>query len=81
MEDKQSEHIHRMLRPEDGLIVHVNDDLIIPLARAGFNIPMTTTTGEEVFVPLEKVALAGRQGFKFGHQRPTEEVNDATKKV
>jgi hypothetical protein len=67
-EQRKSDRIHRMRRPSDGLILHVGDELVVPLARHGFHLPMTSPDGKHGYVPLEKVAEAGRAGFKFGHQ-------------
>lgn len=59
--------IHRMRR-SDGVVVAVPEEMVVPLSKQGFELPMTTSTGEQVYIPLEKVAVASRQGFKFGHE-------------
>ncbi len=68
--DKQnSGRVHRMRRPSDGLILHVPEELVIPLATGhGFHIPMTSPDGRHGYVPLDRVKEASDQGFKFGHE-------------
>lgn len=66
--NKQNSHMHRMRRPSDGLVLHVGEELVIPLARHGFHVPMTSPDGQHGYVPLDRVKEAADRGFKFGHQ-------------
>lgn len=60
--------VHKMRRPSDGLILHVGEDLVLPLARHGFHVPMTSPDGRHGYVPLNRVNEAADNGFKLGHQ-------------
>jgi hypothetical protein len=59
--------IHRMRRP-DGVVVAVPEEMVVPLSKQGFELPMTTSTGEHVYIPMDKMEIARKQGFKFGHE-------------
>jgi hypothetical protein len=62
-----SNKIHRMRHP-DGHIVHVREEDVIPLAKLGYHVPMTSPDGQHGFVPINRTKDAGDAGFTFGHK-------------